>query len=353
VVIFIKTDLREKIEMRKKFLLSQQIESAEQLLGRLLRGAGSADSRDALASRLAAMGDFRGAESLKEAASTISVSDIEGFREPFAVFFQQLQTAAVFDSILDDAIQAPLKSQIFTGAPFALFEIAEGRPIPFFSTAFEDLGELSPVTVGGLMALTNEYLRIMTAEVDDALNKAFLRAVAAASDRALINRLIANSATPIPATNDFAADIQNAGQLILGGAAGRLHIVISPATAMQFAFATTTDGAFIFPNFDLNVGGNAGGIPVHVSDQLGDDSSGGRALLFAASKIAANRGSINIERSQNAVAQMRDDPETGHATVVSSFQTNSAFLRILRVLGLKIPDEQIAVEFTGVNSWFN
>jgi hypothetical protein len=339
--------------MRKKFLLSQQIESAEQLLGRLLRGAGSADSRDALASRLAAMGDFRGAESLKEAASTISVSDIEGFREPFAVFFQQLQTAAVFDSILDDAIQAPLKSQIFTGAPFALFEVAEGRPIPFFSTTFEDLGELTPRTVGGLVGLTNEYLRSMTPEVDATLNRAFLNAIAAASDAALIRRLSENAGPAIPATSSLAADIQSAGQLILGSAAGRLHMVISPATAMQIALATATDGAFIFSNFDSNTGGVIGGIQTHVSDQLDDDSSGGRALLFDASRIAANRGSIDILRSENASVQMRSDPENGPTQVVSAYQTNSTIIRVLRIFGLKLADEQIAVEFTGVNSWFN
>jgi Phage capsid family. len=340
--------------MRKKYILSHQIENAEQLLGRLMRGAGMSDSREAWANRLIGMGDYPAAEQIRAATSTIAISDIQGFRETFSVVFQQLQTASVFDSILDDTIQAPIKSQIFSGDAFALFEVAEGRAIPFSSSAFEDLGELPLVKVGALLAFTIEFLRGLTAEVDNTLNNAFLRAIAAASDSALTRRLHENAGPATAASSSLADDIKNARQSILGSKAGRLHLIISPATAMQFAFATTPDGAFLFPNFDLNSGGSIAGLSVHVSDQIGDDSSGGRALLFDASRIAANRGSIDIQRSENAAVQMRDDPETGHATVVSSFQTNSVFIRILRTFGLKLPDEEvIAVQFSGVNNWFS
>jgi hypothetical protein len=339
--------------MRQRYVPFHQHQMAEQLLGRLIRSCGLSDDRQSMANRLAGFGDFGSAEVVKTLESIMPLSDVPAFRENFSILFDRLPTVSVFDAILQDAVPAPIRGQIISGEPIALFEIGEAQPIPLAISNFSDEGELPLVKVGGLLGYTQEFLRNLAPEIDDALNRAFLNAIAAASDRALFNRLAANAGPAIPATSSLAADIQSAGELILGSAAGRLHMVISPATAMQFAFATSTDGTFIFPNFDANIGGAIGGVQTHVSDQLGDDSSGGRALLFDASRIAANRGSINIERSENASVQMRSDPENGPTQVVSSFQTNSVFLRVLRTFGLKLPDEQIAVEFTGVDAWFD
>ncbi|MCR6651246.1 MAG: phage major capsid protein [Cellvibrionaceae bacterium] len=339
--------------MRSRYVPHHQVEMTEKQISRLLRSCGLSDDRPSMANRLSGFGDFAAAEAVKEAVPLLAISDLPAFRESFSIVLDRLAAVSVFDAVLADMIAAPLRSQIFSGEPFALFEIDEGVPIPFSSTTIEDFGELLPVKVAALVAFTNEFLRGMTAEVDDTLKNAFLNAIARATDAALIRRLIPNAVTATPATNDFAADIQNAAQLILGGAAGRLHLIISPSTALQLGLSTTPDGGFLFPNFDVNSGGVFAGFPVHVSDQLKQDSTGPSAILFDASKIAANRGSIDIQRSENAVAQMRGDPVSGHAQVVSSFQTNSIFLRLLRIFGLKLPSEQIAVEFSGVNSWFS
>jgi hypothetical protein len=339
--------------MRKKYILSHQVENAEQLLGRLMRGAGMSQDREGWANRLIGLGDYAAAEQLRAATPTIAISDLDGFREPFSVLFQQLQTASVFDAVVDEMIQAPIRSQIISGDHFALFEVVEGAAIPFASSALEDLGELPLVKVGALLAFTIEFLRGLTAEVDNTLNNAFLRAIAAATDAALIRRLAENAGPAIPASSSLAADLKAGAEFILNRKSGRLHLIVGPRTALEIALATNMNGEFLFPGFDVNTGGILGGIQTHISDQIGDDSSGERALLFDASRVVANRGSIDVQRSENAVAQMRDDPLNGHATVVSAYQTNTVFLRILRTFGLKVPDnETIAAEFSGVGNWF-
>lgn len=338
--------------MRKKYILSHQVEQSEQLLGRLMRAAGLSRDRQEMSNRLIGLGDFTSAEAIKSAAPLLAISDFQEFRESAEVLFSRLQSESVFDAALPDMIAAELRANILTGDAILLYEVEEAEPIPFARTDFAGFGELLPLKVAALIAFTSEFLRGLKPETDMTLNNSFLRAVAAATDAALIRRLSENAGTSTPATGDFAEDIKNAAGIILGGGTGRLHLVISPATALQFAFATAADGAFLFPSFDANTGGVIGGIQAHVSDQIGDDSSGGRALLFDASRIAANKGSIDIQRSENASVQMRSDPENEHSTVVSSFQSNSVFLRILRTFGLKLPDAKISVEFSNVGNWF-
>lgn len=327
---------------------------AEQLIGRLIRSCGLSDDRLSMASRLAGFGDFAAAEAVKSAAPLLAISDFPSFRENFAILFDRLPTISVFDSVLPDMVPAAIRGQIIAGSPLALFEVSEGQPIQFAFGNFTDEGELLPLKVGGLIGYTKEFLRNLAPEIDDALNRAFLNALASATDRALINRLITNAGGAIAATNDFSADILAASELILGDRIGKLHMIVAPQTARQIAFATNTNDEFLFPNFDLVNGGSIGGLQTHVSDQLPQDSSGPNALIFDASQIAANRGSVDIQRSENASVQMLSDPTTGATTMVSSFQTNSVILRILRTFGLKMSDDEtIAVEFTGASSWFS
>lgn len=339
--------------MRQRYIPFHQHQMAEQLLGRLIRSCGLSDDRQSMANRLAGFGDFGSSEAVKEAAPLMAISDLPAFRENFLIFSDRLATVSIFDAILQDALPAPIRGQIISGEPIALFEIGEAQPIPLAISNFSDEGELPLVKVGGLLGYTQEFLRNLAPEIDDALNRAFLNAIARATDAALLRRLIDNSATLMPASSDFAEDIKTAAEIILGGKAGRLHLVISPQNALEISLATAPDGTFLFPNFDSNSGGSIAGLSVHISDQLTEDSSGPSAILFDASRIAANRGSIDVQRSESASVQMSDSPTNGATQVVSSFQTNSVFLRVLRTFGLKLPDEQIAVEFTGVDAWFD
>jgi hypothetical protein len=339
--------------MRRPYVPYHQIEMAEKQVGRLIRAAGLSEDRAGMANRLIGLGDFPSAEAIRSASPIMAISDFSEFRDSTEIIFSRLQTEGVFDAALPDMIAAELRANILTGDAIALFEVGEGMPIPLSMTDIAVLGELLPLKVAALVPFTTEFLRGLKPETDATLIRSFVNSISATTDMVLISRLIQNAGTAIVATSDFAGDILAASQLILGGKAGRLHLVISPTTALQFGFATATDGTFLFPGFDLNLGGNIGGIPTHVSDQLPQDSSGPSALLFDASRIAANKGSIDIQRSENAAIQMMDNPVDGAAQVVSAFQTNSVFIRLLRVFGLKLPSETIAVVFSGVGAWFS
>jgi hypothetical protein len=337
----------------RRYVPYNQIEAAEKQIGRLLRAVGLSEDRTGMANRLIGLGDYPSAEAIRSASPIMAISDFSEFRDSTEILFSRLQTASVFDSALPDMLAAELRANIISGDPIVLFEVGEGMPIPLARTTLEALGEMLPTKVAALIAFTVEFLRGLKPETDTTLNRSFVNSIAAATDMVLIDRLIQNAGVTTPATNDFASDILAGSELIVSDHVGKLHLIVAPQTARQIAFSTTPDGQFIYPNFDLINGGTVAGLQTHVSDQLPQDSSGPSALLFDASKIAANRGSINIERSENAAVQMSDTPTNGPATVVSSFQTNSVFIRVLRIFGLKLPAEPIAVHFSGVNAWFS
>lgn len=143
----------------RRFVPFHQIEATEKQIGRLLRATGLSNDRQEMSNRLIGLGDYASAETVKEAAPLVSISDLPAFRENFSILFDRLPTLSVFDAILADAVPAPIRGQIFSGTPLALFEISEGQPIPFAMGNLTDEGELLPLKVAGLLGYSQEFLR--------------------------------------------------------------------------------------------------------------------------------------------------------------------------------------------------
>jgi HK97 family phage major capsid protein/HK97 family phage prohead protease len=116
--------------------------------------------------------------------------------------------------------------------------------------------------------------------------------------------------------------------------------LMSATTALALSLMKNALGQPEYPTISMT-GGTFMGLPVIVSEYMGDFTSGGVVVLVNASDIwLADDGGVRIDVSREASLQMDDAPTNNSATgtgtsLVSMFQTNSIAIRAERFINWK------------------
>ena len=110
---------------------------------------------------------------------------------------------------------------------------------------------------------------------------------------------------------------------VTDGQAVAPYFITSPRVALWMALQRTSTGAR-FPDARFK-GGSIGGIPL-----LTSAGAGNKLILVDAGKLLTVDEGLELQGSRQAAIQMSDAPALGGTNIVSAFQTNTVFVRIMR-----------------------
>ena len=266
---------------------------------------------------------------------------LNAYTETSAAWLETLRSDSVFDAALPDMRQVPMHTRgaiVTQGFAAGIVAAGHGKPVATLTVA---VGEaLQPRKAVGLTAATRELLRQPGAR--ELLELELRQAVGRATDATFLAELIA-ATTPISSPVLPADDLRALLGMLRYGANARLYWVVPPSYAAHIA----NDGNR-WPEMTY-VGGTMAGIKVIVSDALPLHT----AIMFDASQIVANAGTVELDASDHADLQL-DSAPTQDATVptasnlVSMFQTNSTALRLERSFGFKLMRATAAASLSGL-----
>lgn len=223
--------------------------------------------------------------------------------------------------------------------------VGEGQAKPVTSWTYSTR-RLSAFKLAAICVASEELLRKASGAADAMLRDELANAIAAEEDSVFIGTaagsavkpagilynatkqgsLTTASATPV---EKFEADFAYLVGKMIASKIPFASMVLIMSTANAFALSRQRDpnGNAVYPNIGMN-GGNVSGVPVLVSDYVGNT-----VVLMAANEVyLVNGGGIDVRMSDQASIEMSTAPTgkssdgTG-ASLVSMFQTNSkAFL---------------------------
>lgn len=261
---------------------------------------------------------------------------------------QQLSTSAWLDSMRSQsafeamfASMRPAPMGVHVGAVTSgayAHLVGEGGVTPVTRASF-DVGFLEPQKVTGLLAVTNELARFAVSEtlIDDELRAA----VASATDRQVLAQLangVASVASSGDGPGDVLDDLRALLEIVSPRARSGLFLVCDAPRVWRLATMKDASGRQAFPDVTVQ-GGQIGGVQVLPSDGIESDSSGANCLLVDARAIAADRGTVTLDVSSQALLQMDDapaDPVNAAAVMTSMFQTSKTAVRATRWFGMRL-----------------
>ncbi|MGO4173744.1 phage major capsid protein [Bosea sp. TAF32] len=257
---------------------------------------------------------------------------LSSYQAMTATFVESLRPQSVFARLLADGlVPAPLRTSVnsvsvaLTGAI-----VADGAPAPVGRMTLA-VGQLTPRQAIALIALTREAAASPAAAALAFVDRELRRAVAATIDAAFLS-VVAAGITAIPSSGTDAeaaiADIAALAAAVNVAGAGPLFFAMRSETANAASLLRDTLGGYAFPALGLT-GGEIAGVPVLITDAL----PAGHVMLIDAGGIAADIDQIQIEFSQNASIQLKNDPENAAAALTSMFQTNAVAVRAVAYFG--------------------
>ncbi len=242
-------------------------------------------------------------------------------------FFESLRTTSVFFRLHsgNSFRPVPMRTRVGVVAAGATgFIRGEGQAIPTSKITL-GLPEISPQCAAAIVVVTDEVARSESSEASALITTELRKAVSAAVDVEMFDRII-DSSTPstVSAGTDAAgmrADIRTLLGAVNLSANGSLFWIM-PANVANRATLIDDPRAQMTP-----LGGEFFGLPALVSDSV---PSGTLRLLDAAS-IAAAADDIELDASSEATLRLANDPSNNSATpsaeqMSSLFQTNSTAL---------------------------
>lgn len=220
--------------------------------------------------------------------------------------------------------------------------VGEAKPKPVTSMAFSSTS--LPITkAAGIIVLTEELVRNSTPSAEEVVRREMIRGIASFLDKQFVDPTVAavagvnpasvtNGVTPVTATTNPATDIHallskftTAGLPVAG-----VHLIMSSTNALALAFRKNNDGSAEFPGVSVT-GGAISGIPLIVSDHVGDDV----VAVLAPYVVYADDGGVTVDVSREASLQMDSapmSPADATTVYVSLWQTNSVGLRAERFI---------------------
>lgn len=292
--------------------------------------------------RAVGVGDFEG----------IADRDLEAFRKAAVAAvgpngsLEQLRHSREFVTLVErrtvlGQLPGTLKAPPFTGVPQPVDEpeaefVADGAPIPVASLSFT-----SPTTdvakIALIVGLSKELTRSADPRALDLIQHHLIRGLRLAEDRKFLD---ANPAvlrerpagllyglSPVGggSPSSLADDLEELVTAVRDGDADSPAFVLSRRGAAYLA-SLRTNGVPEFPQLGI-LGGNIIGIPAIISR-----AAGNKLILVDGSAVAVVDEGMLVERAENAAVRMDTAPGSGHVQVVSGFQTNTTFVRLVRCL---------------------
>lgn len=232
--------------------------------------------------------------------------------------------------------------------------VTEGKPIPVVRGVNDDF-TLPALKVGSIIVQTSEAIRAAGNVAEAALQRDLLRAVSSALDMAFIDPSNAGSADESPASVTYGqTQIASTGsakrdiEAMFGayrGSYASAAVVMAPRTAVQIGLLAEQIGMT-----KLGVtGGTLAGVPVYCSEAMDFGSAGGTITLLDADAIAYGARDFDLETTDEAALQMRNDPVDGAAQLVSLFQANCTAWRAIGTANWEVQGDGRVVSITGAD----
>jgi hypothetical protein len=123
---------------------------------------------------------------------------------------------------------------------------------------------------------------------------------------------------------------------------------------VQLALQGAGAGSMTFADLSTRGGGTLAGLPVIISNHVPSDSSGASIVLFDSQQILLGQGPINVAVATQGSLQLADNPSGNSVTAtatsqVSLLQTNSAAIRVERLLSWRVARPGAVIYLTGVD----
>jgi hypothetical protein len=230
----------------------------------------------------------------------------------------------------------PMKSRVVASTVAAVATVVtEGAAKPVVDL---DLGDqsLDPVKVASLIVVSNDLLELGGLIAARLFNAELRNGIAAATDAHFVSTLIAGT-TAISSLGDFYFDLQQALAAISGGATSKYFAVMEPDNLKRLATSGSRTGPS-YPNLRVD-GGEVGGVQVLASGALEE----GQVLLFDATQIAADPGTVELRSSAHGLI----DLVGGNAPTFSLFQKDCSALRAERLFAFKLLRNTAAASISG------
>jgi HK97 family phage major capsid protein len=243
--------------------------------------------------------------------------------------------------MLNDGAMVRLPFEVRVGsigvaAGASIVDMGEAIPVQRMSLSTQTLDRQK---VGAIVVLSRELLDASSA-AEGLITRSLRASVAAAVDGEFINMLLAG-VTPTAASANPLADLRALLTAVAPTQDSRLYFLAAPNTAI--AASTIDTGSVnepVFPNASA-VGGELLGIPMLVSSAIDP----GMLILVDASGIAGAEDGVEVDISNFAALEMRDDPTARStapgspdvpvaATNISTYQTNSVAIRAIALFGV-------------------
>lgn len=278
-------------------------------------------------------------------ATTTSASALASFQLAQG-FSATLANVSVFDAILADCVQVPLRSVfgvVVSDASAAAVAEGAAKPLARLSVNSTSLQERK---AAANCVVSEDVLRF-AAGAQTLLENSMRTGVAAATDAIFIAAMLALT-TPLASGGNVFQDLRRATDAAGSGGTSKFHLVVAPAVARHLALASTTTGTVQFPDMTVTGGALPGGIVVHVSDLLVATT----VLLIDASALAASADAVSVRISTDTAVEMDSAPSASIAPVatntVSMFQTNSVVIKVERFFGFSLLRASAVKSLSGV-----
>ena len=238
-------------------------------------------------------------------------------------FLNTLSGYSVFDKVAGDGAFArlPMHTRAVVNSIAGLGG-TPGESHPFPVTKFSlTAGDLVERVSSAFIVVSDELLKTSQPGALTFLLNELKKSLARTVDAAFLDLLVSDTGVTSNQTTgtsaaQFAADISLAAKSITTSSNSRVYLAASPAVVKEMALVRTSSGDPGFPGLTLN-GGSFGGITVVPSDSLSTS-----AVMFGASQIVVDVGSVTLERSTQSAVQLDDAPSDGAAELTSLWQAN-------------------------------
>lgn len=240
--------------------------------------------------------------------------------------------------------------------------VGETMPTPLSSIGFAGPVFLAPTKASILVSMTEELQRFSVTGAETFISDSLVKSTVAFLDRALLDPTFAagsgpasitHGVTPIASSGTtataIATDLRTALRAITAAGIELTSpvIVMNTRLAAGLALLEGTSG-FAFASIGVGAG-SIGNVPVLVSNAVRDTTAGATIVVLEASELlVADDGNLSVESSGEAALQMRNDPVTGAAQLVSMWQTNSIAVRLNREINWTMARSGAVQLITGI-----
>ena len=252
-------------------------------------------------------------------------------------FIQSLRDSGAFDRLLPDMRRVPMNSRVVVtalGASGHTVSEASAKPISRLTLAASDL---TPIKSLVILVLSRELLLAGGNGADVLINVELAGAVAGAVDTAFVTALT-DGLTSIPSQGATALgvrqDLRALVDSVATGAGSRLYLLANSTIAKRLAMLGTSTGGQALPNTNASTGGSIGGVPLVITDGITSND----LILVDAAQIAASSAAFELDRSNVALLNMNDSPDsppTSATSYTNLWTENLVAIKSVRWWGVK------------------